>query len=330
MKLRVISQTEIRQLISMVETIEVVKQAFAQLSGGEADVPVRDQLEVAQHEGIVLFMPAYLRKSNQLGLKIVSVFPKNLSAGIPTIHALVIVVDATTGQPTAVIDGTYLTALRTGAASGASTDLLARPDSKTVAIFGAGVQGRTQLEAICAVRDIERVRVFDVSQQGAETFVNEMCNRGDRIPSDIAVAGSAADAVRDADVICTATTAREPVFNDSDLKPGAHINAVGAFTPDTREVPTQTIQRARLFVDSREACWAEAGDLIIPRSQGLISELDIAAELGELVSGTAEGRTAADEITFFKSVGNAIQDVAVAGKILEEAARRGLGMEVEV
>jgi len=330
MRLRVISQNEISQLVSMAQAIEIVKHAFAQLSAGDADVPVRNQLEVAQHDGITLFMPAYLRGTDQLGIKIVSVFPNNREAGIPTIHALVTVVDAETGQPTAVMDGTYLTALRTGASSGAATDLLARRDASAAAIIGAGVQGRTQLEAICEVRDIERAFVLDVNHEAAEAFVAEMRTRGGRIPPDIAAVTSATDAVRDADIVCTTTTSREPVFDDSDLRPGVHINAVGAFTQDTREVPAETIQRARLFVDSREACWAEAGDLIIPRDQGLISEADVIAELGELVSGAEKGRASEDEITFFKSVGNAVQDVAVAGLILEEAVKQGLGTEVEI
>jgi alanine dehydrogenase len=314
----------------MAQTIEMVKQAFVQLSQGDADVPIRTQLEVARHEGITLFMPAYLRKTDQLGVKIVSVFPHNIQAGIPTIHALVTLVDAATGRPAAVMDGTYLTALRTGAASGAATDLLARKDARVAAIFGAGVQGRTQLEAVCEVRGIERVRVFDVDAEASHAFAAEMQARGGRIPTDIVAASSAGDAVREADIICTATTAGSPVFDNADVATGTHINAVGAYTPDTREIPEETVQRALLFVDSREACWAEAGDLIIPRSKGLISEQDIRAELGELVSGTEQGRSNDQEITFFKSVGNAVQDVAVAGKVFEEAAKLGLGTEVAI
>jgi ornithine cyclodeaminase len=286
MNLRVISKEEIRRVASMAHTIDIVKQAFAQLSLGDADVPIRTQLGVARHEGVTLFMPAYLRKTDQLGIKIVSVFPRNLQAGIPTIHALVTVVDATTGRPAAVMDGTYLTALRTGAASGAATDL--------------------------------------------QAFVAEMQTRGGRIPTDIVAAPSANEAVREADIICTATTAARPVFEDADVGVGTHINAVGAYTPDTQEIPEETVQRARLFVDSREACWAEAGDLIIPRSKGLIAEGDIHAELGELVSGTKQGRSNDEEVTIFKSVGNAVQDVAVAGRVLEQAAKLGLGTEVAI
>jgi alanine dehydrogenase len=330
MKLRVISKEEIRQLVPMAQAIELVKHAFAQLSAGDAVVPVRTQMEVGPHEGVALFMPAYLSKTDQLGLKIVSVFPRNLASGIPTIHALITVVDASTGQPRAVMDGTYLTALRTGAASGAATDLLARKDARVAAIFGAGVQGRTQLEAVCEVREIETARVYDVNRDAAGTFASEMRDRGGKVQCDIVVAESPADAVRQADIVCTTTTARQPVFDDSDVKDGTHINAVGAFTPDTRETPEATIVRAKLFVDSREACWAEAGDLIIPRSKGLISESDIEAELGELVSGTKPGRSNETEVTFFKSVGNAVQDVTVAAHVMAEAERLDLGIEVEI
>jgi alanine dehydrogenase len=330
MKLRVLSQNDVRRAVPMAQAIEIVKGAFAQLSADKAVVPIRTQLEVAQHEGITLFMPAYLQKSDDLGVKIVSVFPRNLETGLPTIHALVVVVDAETGCPAAVMDGTYLTALRTGAVSGAATDLLARTDAQVAAVFGAGAQGRTQLEAVCQVRDIEKACVYDVNREAAEKYVQEMRERGGRIPGDMIVASSPTEAVREADVICTATTSRTPVFADADLKAGVHINAIGAFTPEMQEIPEETIQRARLVVDSREACWAEAGDLIIPRHKGLISESDIYAELGEIVAGTKRGRESDEEVTFFKSVGNAVQDVSVARKVLEEAGRLGLGLEVEL
>jgi alanine dehydrogenase len=330
MKLRVLSQNDVRQAVSMAQAIEIVKRAFAQLSADKAVVPIRTQLEVKSHEGITLFMPAYLQESDDLGVKIVSVFPRNLETGLPTIHALVVVVDAETGCPAAVMDGTYLTALRTGAASGAATDLLARTDAEVAAVFGVGAQGRTQLEAVCQVRDIEKVWVYDVNREAAEKYAQEMRERGGRFPGDMIVASSPTEAVREADVICTATTSKTPVFADADLKAGVHINAIGAFTPEMQEVPEETIQRARLVVDSREACWAEAGDLIIPRDKGLISEDDTYAELGEIAAGTKRGRETEEEITFFKSVGNAVQDVSVARKVLEEAGRLGLGLEVEL
>jgi alanine dehydrogenase len=330
MKLRVLSQHDVRQAVSMAQAIQIVKGAFAQLSAGKAVVPIRTQLEVTRHAGITLFMPAYLQESDDLGVKIVSVFPRNLEMGLPTIHALVAVVDAETGRPAAVMDGTYLTALRTGAASGTATDLLARMDARVAAVFGAGVQGRTQLEAVCQVRAIEKAWIYDVNREAAEKYAEEMRGRGGRIPADITVASSPTKAVREADVVCTATTATSPVFADADLKAGVHINAVGAFTSEMQEIPENTIKRARLVVDSREACWAEAGDLIIPHQKGFISESDIHAELGEIAAGTKGGRESDEEVTFFKSVGNAVQDVSVARKVLEEASRLGLGLEIEL
>jgi len=330
MNLRIISKEDIHRVVSMAQAIDLVKEAFAQLSQGLADVPLRAQLGVARNEGTVLFMPAYLHGTDSLGLKIVSVFPQNQDKGIPTIHALVTVVDAETGLPLAVMDGTHLTALRTGAASGAATDLLARDDARVAAVFGTGVQGRTQLEAVCEVREIEKAWIYDLKPEACERYAEEMSARGGRIPAEIAIASSASEAVREADIICTATTSPTPVFEDDDVTPGTHINAAGAYTPETREIPEGTIQRARLFVDSREACWDEAGDLIIPRSKGLIAEDDIQAELGELVSGVKPGRSNDQEITFFKSVGNAVQDVAVAGMVLEAAVSEGLGTIVDI
>jgi len=329
MKLRVLSKQDVQRAVPMRKAIEIVKGAFAQLSAGKAVVPLRTQLPVERHEGVTLFMPAYLSESDDLGVKIVSVFPRNLEIGLPTIFALVVVVEAATGRPVAVMDGTYLTALRTGAASGAATELLARQDAKVAAIFGAGAQGRTQLLAVCEVRDIERAWVYDTNLQAAESYAKEMGGKG-RVPADLKAASSPAEAAREADVICTATTSKTPVFADGDLKQGVHINAVGSFTAEMEEIPEQTVGRARLVVGSREGCLAETGDLIIPIRKGLITEDDIYAELGEIAAGIRPGRESAGEITLFKSVGNAVQDVSVAKWVMEAAQRLGLGVEVEL
>ncbi len=325
--LRVLSKSDIQKAVSMGQAIEIVKGAFAQLSTGRAIVPLRTSIEVKRHGGVILYMPAYLEESEDLEVKIVSVFPRNLEMGLPTITALVVVNDARTGAPLAVMDGTYLTALRTGAASGAATDLLAREDTKVAAIFGAGAQGRTQLLAVCEVREIERAWVYDVNAKAAEDYVQEMRSK---VPCELRIASSPAEAVREADVICTATTSKTPVFADSDLKPGVHINAIGAFTPEMQEIPAETVKRARIVVGSREGCLAEAGDIIIPLRQGLITEEDIHAELGEIVAGRKKGRESETEITLFKSVGNAVQDASVAGQVLRRAKELGLGTEVEL
>ncbi|MFQ6059313.1 MAG: ornithine cyclodeaminase family protein [Anaerolineae bacterium] len=327
--MRLLSRQDVQQAITMAQAIEVVKEAFAQLSAGEAVVPLRTPIEVAKHQGTILFMPAYLEKTEGLAVKIVSVFPGNLALGLPTIHALVVVADSRTGQPLAAMEGSYLTALRTGAASGAATDLLAREEAKVVACFGAGAQARTQLQAVCQVRDIQRVWVKSRTADSAQRFAHEMRGQG-RIPADVRVAASPAQAVREADIVITATTSSSPVFDGRDLRPGTHINAIGSFTPQMQEVDETTIRRAKIVVDSREACLAEAGDLIIPLRKGLISEADIHAELGEIVLGRKAGRESPEEVTYFKSVGNAVQDAAVASFVLQEAEKRGLGVEVSL
>jgi ornithine cyclodeaminase len=330
MKIRVLSAADLQRALPMPEAIEAVKEAYLQLSTGQATVPLRTPLDIPRYEGLALFMPAYLASSDELGLKVVSVFPDNTSRGLPIIHALVALLDAATGRPQAVMDGTYLTALRTGAASGAATDLLACQDARVAAIFGAGVQGRTQLEAICHVRDIVEVRVYDSVPQKAEEYVAEMRERGDPIPKNITVARSPEEAAQGSDIICTATTSTTPVFADGDLKQGVHINGVGSYTPEMQEIDAETVQRAKVVVDSREACWAEAGDLIVPLEKGLIDREHIHAELGEIIAGAKPGRTTPHEITFFKSVGIAVQDVATASRALQAAERIGLGVEVEL
>ncbi len=266
-----------------------------------------------------------------MAVKIVSVFNDNPAKELPLIHALVVVVDATTGEPAAMMDGTYLTALRTGAASGAATDLLARQDARTAAIFGAGVQGRTQLEAVCAVRPIQAAWVYDVAPERAGDFAAEMrpdrCGRR-RLSLPVRVAETPTEAARQADVVCTATTSSPPVFEDADVRPGTHINGVGAYTPQMQESPAETVLRAKVVIDHREASLAEAGDLLIPLQEGLMTEDHIYAELGEIAAGLKAGRASPDEITLFKSVGVAVQDVAAASAVLEAARRLGLGTGV--
>ncbi len=326
--MRILSGADVRQAVTMAEAIQAVKGAYVQLSAGQAVVPLRTPVPVERREGVTLFMPAYLSASDALGAKIVSVFPGNLARGLPLIHAVVVVVDAETGRPIALMDGTYITALRTGAASGVSTDLLARSDARVVAVFGAGAQARTQLEAVCTVRPIEKAWVYDTMPDRAVAYSREMRARGRPIPTDIVVADSPADALREADVVCTATTSSTPVFDDADLKPGVHVSGVGAYTHEMQEIPAETVVRAKVVVDSRVASLAEAGDLIIPLAEGLITEASIHGEIGEVAAGKIPGRESDTEVTFFKSVGLAVQDVAVAELILQRAVDLGLGVEV--
>lgn len=319
--MRILDAHTVRRALDMKGAIEAVRQGFIALSAGRAIVPLRSAVETGH--GVTLYMPAYLQGEPYSAVKIVSVFPRNPERGLPTINAAVLVLDAQSGQLLALLDGTYLTALRTGAASGLATDLLARPEARTLGVIGAGAQARTQVEAVCAVRPIETIRIYSLS--GAEALAEE-ARRKSR--AQVMVAGSAHEALAGADVVVAATNSRMPVVHLADLSPGVHINGIGSFTPEMQEVAADVVARAKIVVDHRPSVWAEAGDLIQARDQGFIKEEDIYAEIGEIAAGQLPGRTDADEITFFKSVGNAVQDAAVAARVLAVAEAHRLGVEV--
>jgi ornithine cyclodeaminase/alanine dehydrogenase-like protein (mu-crystallin family) len=326
-KLLFLSGDEVRKALPMSDAVEAMKQAFSALSAGKAIVPARTHIALPATGGDALFMPAADVEAGQMCLKIVTLFEGNRAKGLPFIQAIVTLLDASDGRTLAVMNGAMITAIRTGAASGAATDLLARTNAESVAIFGAGVQAQTQLEAVCAVRKIVRASVFDVSDEGAEAFAIEMSGR---LGIPVRRASSPKDNVTGADVICTATTADTPVFDDADLAPGVHINAVGSYKPHVREVPPETVVRSRVVVDEVAAALEEAGDLIMPINDGLIDRDHMVAELGEIVAGAKPGRNNDQEITFFKSVGVAIQDLAAAGRIYANALRDGLGVELDL
>ena len=319
--MRILTAADVRSAVSMPDAIEAVRDGFIALSTGRANVPLRGVLET--DEGITLTMPAHVEGDPISTVKVVSVFPQNAQAGLPTINAAVLVISASTGVPQALMDGTTLTALRTGAASGLATDLLARLDAATLGVIGTGVQARTQVEAVCAVRSIAEIRLFGL--RGAEAMVDEL---RDKYDAEIVVARTARAALDGVDVIVAATNSSTPVVHITDVAPGAHINGIGSFTPQMQEITADVVAKAKIVVDEREGAWAEAGDLIIPRDQGLISESDVHAEIGEIAAGLADGRTDPDEITFFKSVGNAVQDAVVARRVVAVMDERGLGTKV--
>jgi ornithine cyclodeaminase len=326
----VLSATDVKRALPMIAAIEGMKQAFAALSDGRAEVPLRTHLPIKAHDGVSLVMSALVDdgQKQSLAVKVVSLFEHNARRGLPRIQAAVLALEVETGRPVALLEGATLTAIRTGAASGAATELLAGPQSRTVAIFGAGVQARTQLEAVCTVRLIETVWICDPETAAVEALIAEMAGQGP-IPPDVRPAADPQQAVADADIICTATTSATPVFSDTDLKPGVHINAVGSYQPGVQEIPAETVARALLVVDSREAALAETGDLIQPIRQGLIGPEHVYAELGELVLGRKTGRDSTDQITLFKAVGVAVQDAVAARLALQEAGNLGLGQQVE-
>jgi len=328
--MRFLSAADIAKAVPMAAAIEAVAQAFGKLARSEAYIPLRTAITIAEHEATTFFMPGLLTgEMPALGLKTVSVFPHNIYRAEPTIYALVTLFDPTSGRPLAVLDGTYLTALRTGAASGVATRLLARPDARTLVVFGAGAQALPQIQAVLAVRPtINNVWIVNRTRDRATLLTARL--RGEGFRGDVRIATDPQVPLAEADVVCTATSSAVPLFAADLIRPGTHINAIGAYRPDMAEIPPELVARSRIFVDQRQAAWAEAGDLIQARAAGLIDEHHIVAELGELVNGTGNGRTSADDITLFKSVGNAVQDLAVAALALQQANTLGLGVEVRL
>jgi ornithine cyclodeaminase len=329
LEMLILTADEIRKVLPMNEAIEAMKKAFASLSGRTAQVPLRTRLPIPGSEALSLFMPAYVssQEGDALAIKIVSLFPTNPARGLAYIQAAVLAFDPQTGQAIALLEGSSLTAIRTGAASGAAIDLLARQEGKVVAVFGAGAQGRTQLEAACTARQIETAFIYDADRNKAGLFAEEMRDKG--FAREIRVELTSQEAVENADIICTATTSLKPVFEDTHVKPGTHISGVGSYTPDMQEVPAETLQRAKIFVDSRSASLEEAGDLIQPMRAGMFDESHICGELGEVILGSIPGRQSADEITYFKSVGVAVQDAMAAQVALNNARKMGIGREVD-
>jgi ornithine cyclodeaminase/alanine dehydrogenase-like protein (mu-crystallin family) len=325
-KVLLLSSGDILNLCSMREAIEAVREAFILTSENRVEVPRRIHLDVPQSKGTCLVMPSHLPDRGKIGVKIINLYEENPAQGLPFSHALMLVFEASTGQPLGIMEASTLTALRTGAACGLATELLSRPESRKMALFGAGFQARFQLEAVAAVRSLEEVLVFDQDRKRAEQFAKQM---SDRLGLKIRVADSAHQAVAEADIISTAPTSKVPVLADKDLKPGVHITAIGSYKPAEREIPSETVARARVFVDKKDMALEEAGDLIIPIKEGVFSAEKIVAEIGEVASGKKPGRLSPEEITFFKTVGVAAQDIVLGSRILTMALDKGAGREFD-
>jgi ornithine cyclodeaminase len=330
MKVRVFSGEDIVRALPMAEAVEMVKDAYAQLSSKEAQSPVRTVLDLKSSGGVALIMPSYLAKTGAVGAKVVTVLSQNPQCGLPTTQALLVLFDAKTGSPTAIFEGTLLTRLRTGAATGAATQIFSRAESKNLALFGAGGQAFHQILGVLAVRKIEQIQIFDILEARVDALIGELTLHFGSQRTKILKARSAAEALEGADVVVTVTNSYTPVFDGSWLAAGTHINALGSFKPEMQEVGEGVIRRARVFVDSRSACMEEAGDIIIPLRKGLITESAILAEIGEVIQGMKPGRRDAREITYFKSVGNAVQDIAIAQAVLGKASEMGVGLEVDL
>ena len=310
-----LSDADIAKYLTMKETIETIEKAFQEYAMGNVVLPTRSTIMIPKHNGSISFMPSYLTQLEAQATKIISIYPDNREKGLPTTVAWIVVNDPITGMVKAFMDATYLTAMRTGAITGVAAKYLAPEDSKTVAIFGAGVQGRTQTWAACTIRDIERVYVYDLYPEARKKFSEDM---SEKLGIEVIPAESGEEACRNADIVLTATTSPRPVLKREWLKQKVHVSAIGAFYPDWRELDTATVAESKLVIDDMEGIEQEAGDILIPIEEGVITWDHVHAELKELVSGQKIGRTPEDTITVFKSVGIAIQDSSVANLVLKK------------
>ncbi len=329
MRILLLKREEIEPLLSMKEVIEVVEEAFKEKGLGLTKMPPKLYLIVNEYDGDFRVMPAYLKGLNIMGVKIVSVYPKNpLQYRLPTVIAIIELMDPKTGAPLAIMDGTLITTLRTGAVGGIAVKYLARKDSEVIGIIGAGTQARSQLVAINEVLKgrIEEVRVYDVRRESSERYQKEM---SEKLDLDIRVFDNPKDAVLDADIIVTTTPSRKPIIMKDWIKKGVHINAIGADAPGKEELDPMILKDAKIVVDDYEQA-VHSGEVNVPISKGIISKENIYAELSEIITGAKAGRVTDKEITIFDSTGLAIQDVSTAWLAYKKAVESKIGSWIEI
>jgi ornithine cyclodeaminase/alanine dehydrogenase-like protein (mu-crystallin family) len=321
----IINQSEVVQALPMKACVELMRETLAAHAKGHAVQPLRTHIATPDRKGILATMPGYLGPAHALGIKVLTVFPANEGTPVDSHQGAVLLFEAERGTLIAILDATAVTGIRTAAVSGLATDLLARADAGDLAILGAGTQALTHAEAMLAVRPIRSIRIWNRTVERGRRLANLIEARfGQRAE----VCPSVDEAVAGADIICTTTAAREPILRSEWVKAGAHLNVVGSSIPRTREVETALMVRSRLFVDVRESALKEPGDIVIPIQEGAMGPEHIVAELGELASGLTTWQRQVDDVTLFKSQGIAIEDIASARFVYDEARRLGLGTEI--
>lgn len=321
----ILTQPEIRALLPMAVCMDLVAEALMGLARGEGQNPLRWGMRLASGRGLLGMMPGTTKTA--LGLKVVGVFPGNHGGELDAHQGVVVLFDPENGVPRAILDASEITAIRTAAASGVATRALANPDACDLALLGAGVQARTHLAAMLVARPLRRVRVYSPRRESREAFA---ARESERHSIRVEPVDSARAALEGADLVCTTTSAQEPVLEGRWLAPGCHLNAAGACLKNARELDTAAVLRARVFVDRRESALNEAGDLLIPMNAGALAAEHIQGELGEVLLGTSAGRRARDEITLFESLGLAVEDLAAAEYLERVARERGVGTLVEL
>jgi alanine dehydrogenase len=322
---RLLTEQHVHSLLPMPDLIAAMEAALAKFSAREVLQPVRSVLTVGPTKAYFGLMPAYVPSPASLGAKLVTVFGENHKRDLPSHLATILLLDPETGALQAIMDGRYITEARTAAVSAVSTRFLARPEAATLAIIGSGVQARSHLEAYQLVRQLKQVRIWSPKARSREQFVDDMSGR---VPVPIVAAESAEAAVSGADLIVLVTASPTPVIEDGWVSEGAHVVCVGACRPNQQEMPPALVARSRLYVDSKAAAVVESGDVVMNIAAGLFDESHIRGEIGELVLGRIEGRSSADDITVFKSLGMAVEDVVAADLVFRRAAESGAGTEL--
>jgi alanine dehydrogenase len=324
--MRLLNRADVEQLLGLDECRKAMAEVMVELSSGRTMQPPRTVLAYHESRNSALFMPAVLTDPAVLGVKVVTIHPGNRSAAIPTHHGALILFDSRNGRPRALLEGSSITAIRTAAVSAVATHLMALPGASVLALLGSGVQARSHLRALMRVRPITEVRVWSRHERSRERFLRWA---GDLDGVEIKATETAEEAVRGAEILCTVTGASRPIVEAAWVKPGAHINAVGASTITARELDGPTVAGARLVVDQRQAALSEAGDILLAISEGLMTPANIDAELGQVAAGRVPGRNDDLEVTVFKSVGLAVQDLAAAELVLRKAEAQDVGTEIE-
>ena len=331
MEILILNEKQMKEIIKIEEAIENNKLALKAYSNNEGVIPLRSNLNIEEFKGQSLYMPGYLASENALGVKLVSVYPENRKKGLLAVPSLMLLVDDATGFPNCIMDGSYLTQLRTGAISGSATDILSRKDSSIFTLIGTGGQGALQLEAVLSVRDIKTAYVFDINKENMSKFAKEMQeNFGEKYGVEIREALDLEDAIRQSDIITSVTTSREKTFDGNWVKPGSHINGVGSYTPEMSEIDGNLVIRAnKVYCDTRDAV-IESGDFVKIINQGIFKEEDITGELGEVLLGRIPSRENDEEITFFETTGNAIFDITAAKKIYDLAKEKNIATSITI
>lgn len=325
-----LSKQDIKNVFTMKDAIETNKECFKLFSQGKSEVPLRTTIQAPNHNGVFLFMPSYVEELDAAGLKVVNIFPENAKENLPTAPAQVLLIDGKTGIISAILDGTYVTQIRTGASSGAAFDLLAIKDAKIGALIGTGGQATAQLEAMMTARELDEIRVFGLNENRRQAFVNKMQEEFKNYKTKIVEATSSDDAIENADIIVTVTSSTKPVFDGSKVKKGATISCVGSYQHHMQEIDPTTLQRAsKIYFDSKEAVLSEAGDILIPLEEGIITEDDFTGDIGEVLLGKIVGRENDDEIIVYKNVGIGVLDLMTARAIYLKAQEAKVGTNWE-